>query len=402
MSPERTRARRRRQATFTPALGGIAIRVEAADRSVLAWLAEFFAPTLGVVDRGVVRPDHVVTVAASRSRAATAGRRLAGAPTRVFDLFTLDGAFDRHPGWTSPDGSTWVHLPGPDVFVGVGRDARRVEVVAAKPGPALRLATMRVVRELATSALLRAGHLPLHAAAFAVGGDGVAVAGARFAGKTTSLVQALEGGATFLANDRVFVAPRPSPRVSGMATIVMLRQGTLDRFPNLARRFDAARHDRARTLRECAPGVRRPVPRPGAGRDLPGISPAQLLWLTGAKARGVAPLRAILLPALDPRAPGLALRRLPVVAAARRLASAGLKPGPDLRVSELLAAPGPRRVRSGREEAALCRALAAAVPAYACRLGLEAHLADLREALREAGVIARRSRPRPRPRSGGR
>lgn len=385
-----------------PALRGVAIRVETGDAAILAWLAEFLAPALRVVVGARGSPDHVVTVTASAARVERLRRRPRRAVPRAFDLFTLDGAFDRPVGWTALDGWTWVHLRGPDVFVGVGREARRVEVVAARPGPALRLATMRVVRELATSALLRAGHLPLHAAAFVVREAGVVVAGARFAGKTTLLVQALRQGATFLSNDRVFVVRRGSPRVGGMATIVMLRKGTLDRFPDVARRFEATRPDRARTMRECAPGVRRPVPRPGAGRDLPGISPAQFLHATSAKARGAAPLRAILFPEIDASASGLALRRLSATAAARRLAGCVLKPGPDLLRSELLAAPGPRRVRSKREEAAERRALAALVPAYACRLGPEAHLADLGAALRGAGITSRPSRPRPRPRSGGR
>jgi hypothetical protein len=195
-----------------------------------------------------------------------------------------------------------------------------------------------------------------------------------------------------------------------MPTIVMLRDGTLELFPGLARAYEAARYDRSRTLAECAPGVPRAAPRAGAGFDRPGISPAQFCRLLGARMAAAAPVRALLFPVVAPDARGLALEALSADAARAVLGRSLLKPGHPTRLSALFApcatravpapahapahapvhAPGRAPVGAGPLEVApaleaeRCARLVARVPAFAVRLGPDAYARHLGPVLASA------------------
>jgi hypothetical protein len=372
------------------------------DGAARAWLAEFLGPAFRAGPPALRRADHRVAVRVSPGAHAALRRRSRSASLRGVEGFTFDGSFSRHRGWQDASGATWVHDESSDAFYGVGPGAREVDVVARRAGRATRLAAMRVVRELATSALLRAGRLPIHGAAFVVRGTAVVIGGRKRAGKTSLLVHALRCGAGFLGNDRVFADSGRRPRAAGMPTIVMLRDGTLERFPDLRAGFEAARYDRSRTIAECAPGVRRPVPRAGRGFDRPGISGAQLCRLLGARMHGAAPLGAILFPRVDRRARGIVLRRLSPVGAARALAGSLLKPSEPVRASALFTGAGRRPVLSAEAERRLRRRLAARVPAWTCRLGPNAYATDLLPLLERAGVTPSRSPRGLRRRTAGR
>jgi hypothetical protein len=250
-------------------------------------------------------------------------------------------------------------------------------VVAERPDGYARVALLRVVRELFTVACHRAGLLPLHAAAFVTGGGAVLVCGAKRAGKTSVLVHALERGARFLSNDRVWIRLGDAPHALPMPTIVMLRDGTLERFPSLCGAFERERFDRSRTIAECAPDVERPAPRAGAGFDRPGISPAQLCALLGCEASPGAPLRALVFPEIDPEESGLSLARLPQESALPRLQVGLLKPCDPTRLSEIFAGRGGREPVDARVERSRCAELLRRVPAFACRLGPDAYSGDL-------------------------
>jgi len=362
--------------------GPVAIDVLSDDAASLVWLAEFLGPAFA--KRASGRPDHRVTFGVAPALYAKLARRLRGARGRPLDGFGFDGRFSRHASVRDASGRTWVRDPYSAVFHGVDAAAREVLVAARHPGDRPRVALMRAVRELAVSALLRSGRLPIHGAAFVDRGGAVLICGPKRSGKTSLLVHALERGGAFLSNDRVFVDAARAATATPMPTIVMLRDGTLSRFPRLLADFERARYDRARTLRECEPGVARPEPLARRGFDRPGISPAQLCALLGAPVRASARVRAILFPRVDARARGLELRALPPAAARARLARSLMKASHPTRLSALFS-PGRRReTLPARAEREACGRLAERVPAFECRLGAQAYRGDLLAALREA------------------
>jgi hypothetical protein len=111
-----------------------------------------------------------------------------------------------------------------------------VEVVARPGDLRVRIALLRIVREIATAhAHSRRRTLGLHAAAFAARGRACLVVGPKRSGKTTLLVHALSSGnAVLLANDRVLVdATEETGLALGVPAVISLRQGTLGRFPGL-------------------------------------------------------------------------------------------------------------------------------------------------------------------------
>jgi hypothetical protein len=355
--------------------GPVAIDVLSDDAASLVWLAEFLGPSFA--ERSSGRPDHRVVFGVAPALYARLARELRDARSRPLDGFGFDGRFSRHASVRDANGRTWVRDPYSAVLHGVDAPAREVLVAASRAGDRPRVALMRAVRELAISALLRSARLPVHGAAFADRGGAVLICGPKRSGKTTLLVHALARGGAFLSNDRVFVDVARTPTATPMPTIVMLRNGTLSHFPRLLAAFERARYDRARTLRECAPGVVRPEPRARRGFERPGISPAQLCALLGAPVRASARVRALLFPRVDPRARGLELRALAPAATRERLARSLMKPSHPTRLSALFS-PGRRReTLPARVERETCARLAERVPAFECRLGAEAYRGDL-------------------------
>lgn len=382
--------------------GPVTIDVLSDDAGALSWLAEFLGPAFRPGPPGRPKPSHRVVLETSGTRHATLVRRRASAPLQGLQGFTLDGSFSRHRGWRDADHTLWVDDPTYNTFYGVDAAARSLVVVANQKKSRPRLALMRVVRELATTALLGAGRLPVHGAAFAEGRGVVLICGPKKAGKTSLLVHALRSGAVFVSNDRVFVDVGQAT-ATAMPTIVMLRDGTLSRFPALQSAFERARFDRSRTIAECAPGMRRPVPRAGKGFDRPGMSAPQFCRLLGARMRGGGRVSAILFPRVDAHAEGVVLRRLPVNEAARALQKSLLAPSRPIRASGVFSPAGRRGTLPTRVASELCRGLAARVPAFEGRLGPDAYRADLRPLLRRA-LRATNGPPAPLPRRrrGGR
>ena len=153
----------------------------------------------------------------------------------VWPAFTVDEAVDRQRGEDRDDRL----LDGSDI-----------EIVAERECPSIRMMLMRVVRELATNHLLARGALLLHASAFVLDENGVLILGPSGSGKTTLLLAALGQGATYVANDRVFV--RGDTAVRGVPTIVSLRAGTAAYFPG-SRHGSPRAGSASKDDRECAP-----------------------------------------------------------------------------------------------------------------------------------------------------
>ncbi|TYC53822.1 hypothetical protein FMN50_13710 [Rhodobacterales bacterium] len=83
---------------------------------------------------------------------------------------------------------------------------------------------------------LRAGpYLPLHAAACAIDDCGILIAGDKGSGKSTLIMQLLQAGADFIANDLCYLNTSPSNRltVTAFPKIIRLADGTIADIPFL-------------------------------------------------------------------------------------------------------------------------------------------------------------------------
>lgn len=323
----------------------------------LAWLREFLGAAFGEAAPGVpaeapakagAPPDQAIRVVYAEPPAAGGGET---------EIFSLDGDFVRLPAHRARDGALLLH----DEAQGVGYEIRgsSTRILASADGPALRLALLRVAREIATAHALALGHLHLHAAAVEVEGSVVALAGPRRSGKTTLLLHALlSGGLRYVTNDRLFVDLRADPPLArGMPAIVTLREETLARFPDFAARLAATAYSRERTLAEAARTT-------GARSNL---SPAQLRALAGVGETGAGPLRAVVLPTVDPAVARFEIRDLPPDEAARRLRAAlFLATVPERPAAAFAGGASPR---GAGELDRLCAALGSRVRCLDVRLG---------------------------------
>lgn len=351
------------------------LALESAAPGVLEWLHEFVAPAFEPVDEGTPR-QTVVFRADAEHHLRLSAEAPPAARAHTLDGLTFDGHFSRPRAWTAAGGETRAldDLNGLAYRIDAGR--RHVEIVAPRDDGWLRLGLVRVVRELASSAALEAGLLPLHGAAFAGDGGATLLCGEKNAGKTSLLVHALLGGAAFIANDRL-VVDTATAAVRGVPTVVTIRNGTMALFPELARAYAAARFDRGRTIAACAPGIERPEPEKPRSKDRPGLSPPQLCHLIGAPMAAGGRAGRVLLPRLDAAARGIGLRRLDLDAAAAALRGNLLRASTPLRTSALFATPAGPLVLDPERERRACEQLARVLPVYECTLGPDAYETDL-------------------------
>lgn len=121
-----------------------------------------------------------------------------------------------------------------DTFCAVAPQERKILVVARANNPRAQGVLMRSLRELASLRHQRHGAVILHAAAIEQHGQATLILAPKRGGKTTFLIAALLGGARLIANDRVALYRRPEGiYAAGIPTIVSLRPGTLELFPQL-------------------------------------------------------------------------------------------------------------------------------------------------------------------------
>jgi hypothetical protein len=196
-------------------------------------------------------------------------------------------------------------------------DGLRVTIEARdNPG---RLVLMRVVREIAVEHERRhARAAELHAAAFELGGEAIAVTGLKGAGKTTLLLHALaRASARLVANDHVLVdAWTGRWRVTGVPAVIRIHPRTACDFPALAASVPSSGPTNL-TLHEAREAIRAVGPA-GAGTELR-VTPAQLTRILGCAPRATAPLRAIVLPEIGAAGDAPHLARLASEDAADRL-----------------------------------------------------------------------------------
>jgi hypothetical protein len=345
------------------AYGTLLIAVEGPE-APLAWLREFLGAAFSDAPPGA--PPR------ARVRVSIAPVTFEN-PDGEIEMFSLDGSFVHLP--VRRDGRMLLACDGDSVLHRI--EGNDTSILAPEDGPALRLALLRVVREIATAHALAQGWLHLHAAAVETEGTIVAFAGPRESGKTTLLLHALlEGDTRYLTNDRVLLDLAPDPPFArGMPTIVSLRDETLARFPEVARRLATSGYARWRTLAEAR--------RATDWRSR--LTPAQLRALAGAAEIPGGPLAAIVFPSITPAVATFDMRPVPRDLAPSRLRTALFLSTVPERPAEAFAL----RTQP-RDEAALtrlCAGLAARVPCLDVRLGKRAYedpsvWAALRERLR--------------------
>ena len=374
----------------------LAIDIIGDDPTALVWLAEFLGPAfvsqpLDSPPAGAVAAQHSVQFEVAPAEHAGLHQALAGAPLEGVKVFTFDGSFSRHRGWDADDKRRWIHDTKEDTFYGIDPSGRSIRLVATGAGGFPRVSLMRVVRELATTALLHSGKLPVHGAAFVHDEISVLVCGPRRSGKTTLLLHALRCGAPFISNDRLFVTTESPIVAQAVPTIVMLRDGSLAFFEEMQRTMDEARFDRAYTVAECAMRIKRASPhrRPGSRR---GISPAQLCELAGGSMFPSARVGTLLFPRIDPETDGIVLEPLAAESAATLMNRSLLKASHPTSYSAFFA-PGLIGERVAVEvELHRCRRLAEQVPAYVCSLGPNAFQTNIGTALHQCDHASPRRR----------
>jgi len=314
-----------------------------ADSSLLRWLEEFFPNT---------SLDPISQESVWRVRVNHGSARPEGAPMGTQQGFTFDGRFSEHRATKDEHGRWWIADATEALAYLLDRRERTVDIISQASESPTRVAVLRVVRELATTACLRDGQLPIHGAAFARNdGSAVMVCGPKGAGKSSLLVHALRSGATYLANDRMMLEPAVPFVTHGMPTIVSLRPGMLDLFEGLKAKLE---HHHMR-------------------------SPDGSVWLTPTKFRRLfdapklerAPLGLLLFPRVDTSLRGLRFERLPRDHCASALAENLLRASDPIQSSEVFKLGEKREVLESRFATDVCRMVAREVPAFRCVVGLE-------------------------------
>ena len=350
------------------AYGSLGLLVQAPSSTPLRWLEEFLLPAFETE----ARPPYAARVCL-REDTREYERSLARRPAAAgeLDCFINDSHVVRLPAWNSAPNTTTAYQEIYRALFVVDRAEHAVTVLSPAGNEGARTALMRAVRELAMNDSRRAGGLFLHAAALAVDGRGLLIAGEKRAGKTTLLLHLLRTtGADFVSNDRVLLPAPAAPEVRAMPTIVTLRTGTLDRIPGLRAAIESRSFYYRRTVAESA---EHPAPARAWPDGSFGLSPAQLCSLLGVAARPRCAPRILLFPRLRGDRRGARLRDLSADAAAERLRRSLLSASLTKTTSELITfAPG-SPAPDAEQLRALCDGVAARLPALECELGPDAY-----------------------------
>lgn len=359
---------------------GIKIHVACDDAAHLCWLDEFltpaFTPVTGQVDcsvRLVMDPERF------------ARWQAAGHTGAELTAFILDNGERRLAAWHAP--APAMRLYDPDVPAFYHVTGREITVLGGHWRPPVRSALMRPVRELAMDAAQQRGGLLLHAAACAVDGRAMIIAGPKQAGKTSLLTYALAAaGADYCSNDRLLLHLNNSGlRARSLPTVVSIRAGTLDLFPDIRHKIVCARWNLHSTLAECT------QPHSGPTRiwnDRLCLTPRQYTAACGCAAVASAKPAVLLFPHRTGQPGGLTLEPISTEQRVARLAgslfgaSAHL-PLSEIRRSDVFCVPAGC---ASHQRAAVLEELAG-LPTYVCLLGTDAY-ADRRGAEKLLRILA--------------
>ena len=349
---------------------GLTIRVSSDDASHLNWLEEFLSPQFEI-NQGYSHDCKVVLTADTQQYqdVLEKGPQPDG---KQIDCFALESGVVRLPLWASGGNDPIIFDERFGAFYAVNQGNAEIRILTANSDNRARISLMRVVRELAMNHSRRTGSLVIHGSGFVVEGRGVLIAGPKWAGKTTLLIHVLrQGTAQYLSNDRVvacFEGERPTLR--GMPTIVALRQGTVEMFPDLRRRLlvDSFRYldKRSETTQSFPPRIR-----PGKDRRF-NLSPWQFCELlqVGSRAQGQA--QALLFPRVTGEAGTVELEQLSAGDAAVRLRQSLFRAGPARLAFAVFGLSGHDTSLGEGMLESLCLRFTSQVRCFECRLGREA------------------------------
>jgi hypothetical protein len=350
------------------ACDGFVIAVDAPDPEQ-SWLDEFLGPAF----RRLAGQPGDVCVTFEAGTGDTDGAWDAG--TRV--AFALDSGPIRLPESPIPGGTRFHDARGAvDFDVTSGGSKVHVRYHASRLDARVRL--MRVVREYAHNHSVCTGGVVLHAAGLTVGGVAVAVAGSKYAGKTTVALRLLAlPGAAYLSNDRVLVRPGRETGALAIPTVIGIREGTRVLMPGLAGLLQSGGDFRENAGERQARGPRAP--------DTVGetwhVGPAQLCAALGRSRDASAPLAAVLFPTGD-RTSTSYCRRLGHAEASAALGDALLCRRSGHYASEVFVA-SPDSPPNGAHMESRCRDLASRVACFACALPGDGAVEDAASLLRE-------------------
>ena len=344
---------------------GLRLRVRATAAPPLWWLREFTLPWLD--DAADCRSAVDITLVIDATRYQRLIDSTAGDPApREIDCFTLDGEFERHALWLDDGRSRTIHHARGQCVITIAPPERRVTILARADDARLRMALLRIVRELATLASLSRGDLFFHAAAAEYAGGALLFAGAKRSGKTSMLINALRhAGVRCLSNDRVMVSHAELvPAARGMPTIVKVRPQSLEHLSGLAPPQWDRPHRHYLSLRECAQGSELLEP---ATRVPTSMSALQFGRWLGVEMVPQAPLIAAVFPVIDPDAHAFDVQPLDPQAAAMRLQAALFWRSPNGPTPQAFSGIGP--IPTAAPDGVACAALAERLMCLECRIG---------------------------------
>lgn len=352
------------------AFGGLGIHVTSPDAATLGWLEEFLAPAFTVDDGPAADCAVHLIIDDQRYRALQATRPAGTLPTTV--CFVLDKGATRMPWWSLASGDRVCADDQHEVLYVGGASRPHADVVSPPGNAALRLALMRAVRELAMNAAWTHRSLVLHAAAVTVGDRGILIAGPKHAGKTSLLIHCLHAsGVHFLSNDRVVMELDGGNAVlRGMPTIVSIRPGTLELFPELGARLRRADFHTRLTLAEVH---RQPARRADGRADRSAnLSPVQLCHVLDVPMTERALAQVLVLPRIDPDVVGIDVRPLTTHEATARLPHVLFAAAATERISEVFTG-DPRHIDAQPTTVErLWREAVQSLRVFECRLGPDA------------------------------
>ncbi len=343
--------------------GAVRVAVETEDRDTSRWLAEFVTPWFEPCP--ALSSSRNVRFTASRIEFESIERQYSTATIRPIPCFALDSEVVQLAGW-SEAGTTVVADTELGSFYRVSATA--VEVIARPEFPRARIGLMRVVREVLVAGAKAADRLlDLHAAAFATSAGAVLLVGPKQAGKTTLLAHFLRcQRASLIANDRVLVDVEPVPPIAfGVPTLVSVRVGTLELFPDLRRTANerpALFHSEESpepTISDASDG--------GPSRDF-GLSPAQLAQRCGSGTTGSAPVAAIVFPEMDMASGGWLLEPVAIEVGSNQLLDSRYGIRAIRQPRTIFADMVGRSEPHGDDAATQVARLSAAAPLFRCRL----------------------------------
>ena len=205
----------------------LGISVEVEEPSDLVWLTENLSPAFEV--NSAAATFFSIQCRCNRQLFDSLHRQSQRQKLRAINLFSMDGQAASYPAWEAVDGSLRLLDSELACIYIIDLTSRSILISVSEPRHSVRIAMLRLIREIASQKVLENDALHQHAAAASVEGAGILVCGPRRAGKTTLLSHLLERGANYIANDRSVISQRArqGPILSGMPTIVSVRANTI-------------------------------------------------------------------------------------------------------------------------------------------------------------------------------